>query len=48
MNKKQYEKPAMEVIRFETEDIITTSGGGGIKEDDYMTDILPMESGILQ
>lgn len=41
MNKKQYEKPAMEVIRFETEDIITTSG-------DYGTDILPDESMLIQ
>lgn len=30
MGKKEYEKPMVEVIHFETEDIITTSGGNNI------------------
>lgn len=30
MGKKEYEKPIVEVIHFETEDIITTSGGNNI------------------
>lgn len=28
--KKQYESPVMEIVEFETEDIITTSGASGI------------------
>lgn len=46
MNKKQYEKPAMEVIRFETEDIITTSGG--FPDNNYGTEILPDDSMLIQ
>ena len=31
MNMKEiYETPEMEIIEFETEDVITTSGGGAI------------------
>lgn len=34
MNKEKYEKAEMEVIVFDTEDVITTSGGGdGIELD---------------
>lgn len=36
MMKKDYEKPVMEVIQFDTKDVITTSG-----DHDYGTDILP-------
>lgn len=36
--KKKYEKPVMEVIVFETEDVITTSG---YEPGDYETEILP-------
>ena len=28
VNKEKYEVPAMEVIEFDSEDVITTSGGG--------------------
>lgn len=35
MMKKEYEKPALEVIRFESEDIITTSTVGVGGEGDY-------------
>lgn len=38
MDKKNYESPRMEVIRFEAEDIITTSGPD---TGDYGTDIIP-------
>ncbi len=31
--KKEYVEPEMEIIEFETEDIITTSGGIGLPED---------------
>lgn len=27
--KEKYEEPIMEIIEFETEDVITTSGGAG-------------------
>lgn len=33
MKKEVYEVPAMEVIAFETEDVITTSLGGEIEGD---------------
>lgn len=38
MMKKEYQKPILEVIGFESEDIITTSGvgvGGGPEVPDY-------------
>lgn len=38
MMKKEYQKPTLEVIGFESEDIITTSGvgvGGGPEVPDY-------------
>ena len=37
MMKKEYQKPTLEVIGFESEDIITTSGvgvGGGVEVPD--------------
>lgn len=34
MNKEKYEIPITEIIAFETEDIITTSGGFGDVEGD--------------
>ena len=37
MNKEKYEHIELEVIRFETEDIITTSNFG---KDEYEDDIL--------
>lgn len=40
MMKKDYEKPVMEVIQFDTKDVITTSG---LTDEDYMTDIIPDE-----
>lgn len=38
---KKYETPEMEVIRFSTEDILTTSGGydGFDTEDDLLEDL---------
>ena len=37
MNKEKYERTELKVIRFKTEDIITTSG---VKYDEYEDDIL--------
>lgn len=34
MNKEAYVAAEMEIVCFETEDIITTSGGGGFDEGD--------------
>lgn len=34
MNREEYEVPVVEIIEFETEDVITTSGGGGVDEGD--------------
>ncbi len=32
--KELFSEPELEVIRFEATDIITTSGGGGLDEDE--------------
>ena len=34
MNKEKYEVPVMEIVEFETEDVITTSGGAN-GNDEY-------------
>ena len=33
MQKEKYEIPEVEIVEFETEDVITTSGG--VEEDDW-------------
>ena len=37
--KERYETPQMEIVEFETEDIITTSGGDPVNDN---TNILPI------
>ena len=34
-NKKDYEEPTVEINSFEVEDVVTTSGGGGIELPDH-------------
>lgn len=41
MNKEKYERTELKVIRFKTEDIITTSG---VKYDEYEDEILKPNS----
>ena len=36
--KKFYEEPELELIKFGMVDIITTSGGGGITEEEWSGD----------
>ena len=41
MMKEKYDRTELEIIKFQTEDVIMTSSGGGIDYEDDETPLMP-------
>ena len=45
--KRKYEYPKMEIIEFDTKDVITTSGIGGLEGKDPNADAVDAEGNLI-